>query len=521
MNESNITVNSNIYFISGEKRTDRQFLSQVKGRKALQHLLTYNIITEQDFSEVQKHVYSESLKCKYNDPGDFTYGPVRRINGELRWECRCCEVECDGFKGCRKDFQIEELKYIRKPGVLHKYLSNKLSEDSEEVKKEASEEVASTIEVVEIEKKVDEEIKEENIDEISDGLEEIQYMYGQDISPFEIVKWLKELEDKMVQLPLCYKIREENLNKQMSKKGSILFLCYTYEQAAKLSNYLFYNNIKNDINNTDRYLPKWLWGILRSKKSITQEEFTKLFKVEYDESDNKCIEDSWNILKTIEKGKNVDLNSMCLIQNLKEREELWRKLADKPSRVKIAYSEKVPKGEYDHVVIVDHDSWKFEAVGAEQLEAVYTHCKYSKQVFTTQFNKHEYNKDEHRSSDSFYLEKTYLDISSFNDSDIQEMIYEAVSIGEEVLLRREKATSEVYDIVYFDVVIGKMNHIFYHKLQRCWEKKYEKELTNSIYLPQEINGVTISKKVTIITENNELILGVSLQGEISIIGRYT
>lgn len=522
MNDSNITVNSNIYIVSGEKSADRQFLSQVRDRQALKHLLTYNIIRRKDFTEVQENIYSESLKCIYNDPGDFTYGPVKKENGELRWECRCCEVECVGFKQCRKDFQVEELKYIRKPNIVARYINKNLPQNSKETEEDVIEEVAATIEAVKTAEQTYTEVdKEEGIEESMDVPEEVEYMYRQDISPFEIVEWLKELEDKMVQLPLCYKISEENLNKYMSKKGTILFLCYEYEQAAKLSNYLFYNNIKNDINNSDKYLPEWLWGILRGKKSVSREEFESLFELEYDELDNKYIQNSWNILREIDKENGIDLDVKHLIQNMKNKEEMWGKLGDKPSRIKIAYSKKIPKKEYDHVVIVQYDSWRFEELGAEQLEAVYTQCKHSKQIFTTQFNKHKYNKDERKSSESFYLEKKHLDMSSFCNLSIQEIIAEAVSIGEEVLLRRENSVSEVYEIVYYDIVIGKMNRTFYKKLQKCWEKKYEKELVDSTYLPSEISGITIGKKVTVITEDNELILGVSLQGEVSIMGRYS
>lgn len=522
MNESNITVNSNIYLVLGEKSKDKQFLSQVRDRQALKYLLTYNIIRRNDFTEVQENIYSQSLKCTYNDPGDFTYGPVRKENGDLRWECRCCEVDCGGFKQCRKDFQMEELKYIRKLDVLDRYFNQHSTQDSEEIEEDAIEEVAVTIEDIKTEEQTYDEIeKEENLAESIDVSEEIDYMYRQDISPFEVVEWLKELDDKMVQLPLCYKISQEDLNKYMSKKGTILFLCYRYEQAAKLSNYLFYNNIKNDINNSDKYLPEWLWGILRGKKSVSEEEFEELFQLEYDEVDKKYIQDSWDALKEVEKEDKMDLDVIQLIQNIKDKEAIWGRLTDKPSRIKIAYSESVPKKEYDHVVIVQHDSWKFEDLGAEQLETVYRHCKHSKQIFATQFNKHNHNKDEHKSSESFYVEKKHLDMSSFYDLSIQEIISEAVSVGEEVLLRRENPSSKVYEIVYFDMVIGKMNHTFYHKLKKCWEKKYKKELVDSSYLPTEISGVTIGKRVTVITEDNKLTLGISLQGEISIMGRYS
>lgn len=113
MAKSNITVKSNIYpRKKGYLFEDKDFISKVRGRIALEKLIEFAHIKEYELNEIQRQELKNGLiKCIYNEEGDITNGIIFN-EGKLKWGCRCENFKCKHFSTCRRDLSEEDIQNI-------------------------------------------------------------------------------------------------------------------------------------------------------------------------------------------------------------------------------------------------------------------------------------------------------------------------------------------------------------------------------------------------------------------------
>lgn len=94
---SNIHLLSNIYIIQNTKNleNDREFHTQIRGRKAIRELL--NKIPSHSLSDEQRFQLTEEIPCAYAD-GEYTFGFIKEGDGRLIYKNRCTKKQrCDVY----------------------------------------------------------------------------------------------------------------------------------------------------------------------------------------------------------------------------------------------------------------------------------------------------------------------------------------------------------------------------------------------------------------------------------------
>lgn len=117
--KSNVTIASNIYNRSNEfVKKDPEFTKNVMGYTALRELEKYTgTLFSFKLNDVQKsELAAGESRCPYAKNREVTYGRIK-IDGEIKWVCRCEYEECGVFESCRnrKRFsQVERAKVEEK-----------------------------------------------------------------------------------------------------------------------------------------------------------------------------------------------------------------------------------------------------------------------------------------------------------------------------------------------------------------------------------------------------------------------
>lgn len=125
---SNVKFKSNLYPLRKNFETDYDFLSQIHDIFALE-ILKYRIKNRKfpnfAMSEIQKKEYDEaSVHCVYAYEDDYPWGTIIDEDGKKRVVCKCLNIECQGFKGCRPNFDPKELDIIEENERAQRFMAS-------------------------------------------------------------------------------------------------------------------------------------------------------------------------------------------------------------------------------------------------------------------------------------------------------------------------------------------------------------------------------------------------------------
>lgn len=235
MSKSNINIQSNIYIVKDELRRDQALLRQVRGRKALDYLIKYNIMPGPgSFSLIQRNLYHNDIKCVLADEGDFGFGVIKK-DEELIWDCRCEKRECPKFKDCRPDLvssmQVEEEEQVTVIEVETEPVQNLQEIEENTVIEEIAVTQKEEEESPRIEEAVDfSKLHEENL--------EIRL-----ISEEELQNYFIDVIEKAKQLKMLYKLNQVDIGKLTGRKNKVLIITKTEEESLEASEYLYMSEI--------------------------------------------------------------------------------------------------------------------------------------------------------------------------------------------------------------------------------------------------------------------------------------
>lgn len=109
--ESTLVYQSNVFPVSKTNfREDRNFLEQIHDPFSLETMKKngYGLSSRQE----REYQYA-SVHCKYAYKNDYPWGTVTTDDNSTKVICKCTNVDCDFFRSCRPDFDINDSMFIK------------------------------------------------------------------------------------------------------------------------------------------------------------------------------------------------------------------------------------------------------------------------------------------------------------------------------------------------------------------------------------------------------------------------
>lgn len=125
--KSNIKYSSNIEPAGRILSEDKIFLSKVRDYFALKKLAA-RIGGNYKLTKIQQEKLDRGLKCALSPKGEFCWGIKRDNQGKERIVCTCLKTDCRYFRGCRPDFDENELYVLKENQVESERIKNTLSD---------------------------------------------------------------------------------------------------------------------------------------------------------------------------------------------------------------------------------------------------------------------------------------------------------------------------------------------------------------------------------------------------------
>ncbi|MBE6070151.1 MAG: hypothetical protein E7211_21045 [Clostridium lundense] len=168
--------------------------------------------------------------------------------------------------------------------------------------------------------------------------------------------------------------------------------------------------------------------------------------------------------------------------------------------------------EYVGIVFTFKEPEVIEKLNELRIQRLYRLCNRANQIYISLLR-------EYIHQERLEIEDRHINWRAFNIAQYQELLG-CVEQGETISIKRMDFKESLYYICYMDMPIGEIQPIFVEELKKLWEKVYNKELKDDVYLPMELGGFFIRECVSC-GDGNQMWKAIRLQGYVEIESRYS